>query len=155
MSTKSIKELKSKLIQQISYNTNSQLSDLQKEADDLKKGIAEDSKSSAGDKFETSRERANQSLGQIEIQIQKKKELLNYLKSDDFLSSKDKVEAGCLIHSNKGYLFALANIPSMQIEEHKINIISPSSPLFSALRGKKNKEKINFRMQEIEILAIA
>lgn len=155
MSTKSILELKSELLLQYITSIEVQLDDWQAEIIDIKAGIAEDSKSSAGDKFETSRERATQTLRQLESQIQKKKVQLTNLLEQKSRKAAKKIGTACLVHSNMGYFFIAANTPNIEMDGIKIQVISPGSPFFSAIKDKQVNDQISFRGQEIQILAIA
>lgn len=97
------------LIQRISSQTN----DLKDELHSLDAEIANETKSSAGDKFETSREMMSQSRQGISSRIDVFKEQLYFLNQIQASSSFKKVSSGSLVETNEGYFFfglALGNL---------------------------------------------
>ena len=104
---------------------------------DLTEGLGNDTKSSAGDKHETSRammqleyEKINNQLQEVKMQ----KELLERMHSDAHSST---VIKGSLIKTNKGYLFLSVPLGRINIGNVSVMVLSPLSPLGVKLMGLK------------------
>lgn len=112
-----------------------------------------DTKSSAGDKYETTR-----AMMQIEIEncskrlqdAQKQYQILIEMTLHDNPS----VGLGSLVLTNKGSFFVSVGIGQLAIEDKKYFIISPQSPIAELLMRKKLGESFVFREIKYEILEI-
>lgn len=101
----------------------------------LEEGAESDSKSSAGDKHETSR--AMMQLEQEKISSQLK-ELLSQklvLEKIKAASTGGQVKPGSLVKTDKGYLFLSIALGKLAVDDISIAVISPASPLASKLQG--------------------
>jgi len=104
---------------------------------DLTEGAENDSKSSAGDKHETSRammqleqEKINQQLNDALVQ----KVVLDQI--DPEVNS-SVVETGSLVKTDKGYLFISAALGKVRVDDTDVITISIKSPLAQKLTGLK------------------
>jgi hypothetical protein len=119
------------------------LDELQGELIHLAKDIAEDTKSSAGDKFETSREMANIEREKIFGQVSDYKKSLNFL-SNIRPGDREQVVHGKLIETNKSWIFLAVSIGPVKVADQTVLVISALAPLGEAFMDKKVKEKVNF-----------
>ncbi len=114
-----------------------------------------ESKSSAGDKYETSR-----AMGHLDRDMharmyqQTLEERILIERIDESIIFK-KVALGAFISTSMGDFFLSVSIGQVKIDEKPIMIISPQSPIGVLLMGKIVGDKINFRGKEAEVLAIA
>ncbi|MCB0509175.1 MAG: hypothetical protein KDC82_00335, partial [Bacteroidetes bacterium] len=102
-----------------------------------------DTKSSAGDKYETSRAMMQIEQAQNEQQLSNLislKENLNLIK---FRNAYEKVELGSLILSDADHFFLTQALGSFQIEGQKFHCLSLASPLGQKLHHKKIGEVIS------------
>ncbi|ADY51795.1 hypothetical protein Pedsa_1227 [Pseudopedobacter saltans DSM 12145] len=112
-----------------------------------------DTKSSMGDKYETSREMLQQEINMLERQlaeIQKQKEIFSRIRAD----FTNKVSLGALVSTSLGELFVSASIGEIKIDNYLIKTISINSPLVQKLVGKKINETFFLNGKEHSILNI-
>ena len=113
-----------------------------------------ESKSSAGDKYETSR-----AMGHLDRDMharmyqQTREERILVERIDESIIFK-KGALGAFIITSMGDFFLSVSIGQVKIDEKSIMIISPQSPIGALLMGKIVGDKINFRGKEAEVLEI-
>ena len=98
-----------------------------------------DTKSSMGDKYETSREMLQQEINNLQIQLNE------HLKSQKILININPnphkiVTLGSLVETEKGMFFIAISLGELSFNQEKIFIISAESPLAKAMNGKKTGE---------------
>lgn len=115
--------------------------------------IESDTKSSAGDKYETSREMIQQDLNRYQQQlIQAKKDALILQKTA--LETKDKVALGSLVVTNKANYFIAISLGKQQVDQTDYMIISASSPIGKLLMDNGPGATIKFNNVTQQILAV-
>ena len=95
-----------------------------------------DTKSSMGDKYETSREMLQQEINHLQIQLNE------HLKSQQILKNINPnphkiVTLGSLVETEKGMFFIAISLGELSFNQEKIFVISAESPLAKAMNGKK------------------
>ena len=95
-----------------------------------------DTKSSMGDKYETSREMLQQEINNLQIQLNE------HLKSQQILKNINPnphkiVTLGSLVETEKGMFFVAISLGELSFNQEKIFVISAESPLAKAMNGKK------------------
>lgn len=98
-----------------------------------------DTKSSMGDKYETSREMLQQEINNLQIQLNE------HLKSQKILKNINPnphkiVTLGSLVETEKGKFFIAVSLGEITFSQEKIFVISAESPLAKAMNGKKTGE---------------
>ena len=98
-----------------------------------------DTKSSMGDKYETSREMLQQEINNLQIQLNE------HLKSQQILKNINPnphkvVTLGSLVETEKGKFFIAISLGEITFSQEKIFVISAESPLAKAMNGKKTGE---------------
>jgi hypothetical protein len=110
----------------------------QHQIDELKKGIAEDTKSSAGDKHNTSRSMAQlelEKLGKAYSEVLKQQELMIRLLNQSLFEG--SIRLGDLIDTDKGLIYLGPSLGALEFEGRQIFCLSGKSPLGSSLLSKK------------------
>lgn len=141
---------KQSLFQHISETIAGKIARLQQDIADLQKDIAEDSKSSAGDKFETSREMAQQELGKLSLQLIEQQRLKGLVESQTGENT-ERVQAGSLVRTDKGFFLIGIPIGKIHFREHEITGIGIAAPLGQLLLNKGKNEQVQFNMQSYRI----
>ena len=118
-----------------------ELDSINKEKNNLKK-------SSAGDKFETSRALMQTEYDKIDNQLLILKNQLRAIKSISLSDKKKKVGVGSFIKTNKSFYFISIGLGKQIIDNNAINIISLSSPIGKLLNNKKKGDIIVFNNRE-------
>ena len=95
-----------------------------------------DTKSSMGDKYETSREMLQQEINNLQLQLNEQLKSQQILKNIQTISHKT-VNLGSLVETDKGKFFITVSLGELSFNQEKIFIISAESPLAKAMNGKK------------------
>lgn len=95
-----------------------------------------DTKSSMGDKYETSREMLQQEINNLQIQLNEHLKSLQILKNIQPISHKT-VGLGSFVETEKGKFFIAISLGELSFNQEKIFVISAESPLAKVMNGKK------------------
>ena len=128
--------LKSQIIAQCREILEGKIKALESELHLLALDIAGDTKSSAGDKYETSREMANIEIGKLTDQLLENKNSLGRLLNLKPGSQKT-VQAGSLVKTETALIFIAISLGLLERAGSKVMVISPNAPLAQALLGAK------------------
>lgn len=143
-----------KLIDQISEQLHSQLVELKIDLQELKSEMENDTKSSAGDKFETSREMSAQEFRRLQTQIEYKTELIHQL--NQLPNSKAvSVQYGSLVQLNNQWILLGVGAGKFEIENTVVMCLSIHSPLGIVLVGKQKNDSIHFNNNTFTIQSIS
>ena len=96
-------------------------------------------KSSMGDKYETSREMLQQEINNLQIQLNEHLKSQQILKNINPITHKI-VTLGSLVETEKGMFFIAISLGELSFNQEKIFVISAESPLAKAMNGKKTGE---------------
>ncbi|WP_343636796.1 hypothetical protein [Fluviicola sp.] len=144
---------KKALFEQLSLNISGKIASLQADIADLQQGMTDDSKSSAGDKFETAREMAQQELGKLNVQLSEQ-QLLKSLIDNQSVETVTQVQLGAVVQTNKGLFLVGIPIGNSMFEGKPIIGIGLGAPLGQLLLHKKKSEQVTFNNQPFIIEAI-
>ncbi len=122
---------------------------------DADSSLADDTKSSAGDKYETSREMIQQDINRYQSQLAVANKDLDILNKIDHIQTFDHIGLGSLIQTDLGIYFISISIGLIKIGQDNIFVISPISPIGSVLIGKKVGDIISFNNKEQKIVNIS
>ena len=129
------------------------ISSLQEDVKLIRKSVGEDTKSSAGDKYETSREmmkqEENKAMASLSI-LNSQLKLLNNLT----LQVRDKVELGSLVVTDKGSFFISTALGVLKVGEDKFFAISTDAPIYEVLKGKKAGDLASFNGNSYRIIEV-
>ncbi|RZF62275.1 GreA/GreB family elongation factor [Sphingobacterium corticibacterium] len=115
--------------------------------------IESETKSSAGDKYETSREMIQQDLNRYHTQLlQSKKDWVVLQKMETEI--KEKVEIGAIVVTDKVTYFMAVSLGQQRVEGMNFMVISPSSPIGKLLLGREVGDQIVFNGTKQSITAI-
>jgi|SRR5690606_10893305 len=115
--------------------------------------IESETKSSAGDKYETSREMIQQDLNRYHTQLlQSKKDWVVLQKMETEI--KEKVEIGAIVVTDKVTYFMAVSLGQQRVEGMSFMVISPSSPIGKLLLGREVGDQIVFNGTKQSITAI-
>jgi len=131
------------------------IAEIEKGIQDADQALAEDTKSSAGDKYETSREMLQQDLNRYQQQLviaQQDRGILEKIDADKLLSA---AGVGALIQTETATYFIAISIGMVRLGQETIYVISPQSPIGKALLTKKVGEGFSFNGKHSVITAIA
>lgn len=133
---------------------NKRKTDIVQYLKDLNESLAEESKSSAGDKHEVGRAKVQ---GEIERLSPQLKRVERQIHSVENISDKpiDVVEIGALIETDKALLYLAIDFGVFKTEEGPVMITSLASPLGKKLKGKRKGDTIQIGSLNHSILSIS
>lgn len=132
-------------------------SSIQKVAMDLnqiQQSANEETKSSAGDKYETGR-----AMAQLEIEKLTQQQSIHFQNKEQLLKTNvkaevDKIKLGSLVRMNNQLYFISISLGKIVFENENIFCISSVSPIGNLLIGKKLNNTIDFNGQTLRITNI-
>ena len=133
---------KKKVIEIISNSLNEKIKILEKELKQINYEKNNQTKSSAGDKYETSRSSMQIEYDKLNSNLQNLKINLNKINLIDSYKKYKKVGYGALVKTKSSYYLISVGLGKFIIEGKNIFIISLSSPVGKSLFDKKKEEPI-------------
>lgn len=112
--------------------------------------LVEDTKSSAGDKYETGREMIQQDLNRFQQQLALAHNDLLILERIEHLKINNNVGLGALIQTEKDWYFIAVSIGKI-VGIENLFVISPQSPIGKSFWGKQLGDSISFNKQQLTI----
>jgi len=122
--------------------------------DDADASAQNETKSSAGDKFETTRAMMQREKENNKVKLIKLMELKHQFQSVPKEGTDEKISLGSFIKSSKGVFYISIGLGKIKSEDISFVAVSPEAPLVRNLIGKAKGETITFNNQQIEILDV-
>ncbi|UOQ72095.1 3-oxoacyl-ACP synthase [Hymenobacter cellulosilyticus] len=113
-----------------------------------------ETKSSAGDKYETGRAMAQNERDRNLVQLQQARQLQGELQRIDPTKPCDTVRPGALVHTSLGWFFISISAGKLTAEGTDYFAVSAVAPVAAALSGKRVGEEAVFNGKRITITAI-
>jgi len=146
--------LKEKIIEELSNLLECKISEVEEELNLLTKDKNEITKSSAGDKFETSRATIQSEFDKVSINLIKLKDQLRKIKLISFTSKPQKIGYGTLVKTSNSIYMVSIGYGKLTLGSKDIYMISPLSPIGRKLIDRQEGESISFNSKTEEILGI-
>ncbi|WP_353483647.1 3-oxoacyl-ACP synthase [Haliscomenobacter sp.] len=127
----------------------------QKAMEDIQESANQETKSSAGDKYETSRAMMQQEKDKHADQLDQAKELRRQLELLDPTITPSQIQPGSLVQTNEGQYYLSVSLGKMLLDNQTVFVLSAAAPLGQALLHKRIGDKIVFQNRSIEILEIS
>lgn len=115
----------------------------------------DDTKSSAGDKFETTREMMQQDIARNKNLLFDGQQNLQLLKSLEHMPVSDTVRNGSLVFTSKGIFYVAVSAGQLKLDDQLVFAISAVSPIGQLLIGKKVGDQFSFNNNGYKIEKIA
>lgn len=113
-----------------------------------------ESKSSAGDKHETSKAMMQLEIEKLGTQLKEAEGQLAEFEKINFHKNFQTIEQGSLAETNKGYFLIASSIGKITIDDKIVFVISSKSPLALKLTGSKQKDTVMFNDVSYSIISI-
>lgn len=114
----------------------------------------ENTKSSAGDKYETGRAMMQLERDKAAAHLATSLELQKDLQSINPAQTHPVVSLGSLVRSSQGWFFLSAALGKFSMDGVDYWAISPNSPVGKLLMGRAEGEKVKFNGREFEVLEL-
>jgi transcription elongation GreA/GreB family factor len=155
MSETKLSSLKVALHQACIELLNQKTASLERAIADAQQAASEDTKSSAGDKFETSREMIKREIDKNNAQLRNALEMLQHLQQLNPGSLKEKVSYGSLVETPEGIYYFSVSLGKVMLEGKSYFALSMASPIGQALKDRSAGQEFSFRGRNIRIEGIA
>lgn len=113
-----------------------------------------DTKSSAGDKFETTREMMTQQIETLSKQLSEVETQRHQLLSLVNVTPAVQIQAGSVVYTDAANFYISVSVGAKQWNNEVFVCLSPSSPLGKLLLGKTINSAISFNQKKYRIIAI-
>ncbi|MFT6321410.1 MAG: transcription elongation GreA/GreB family factor [Granulosicoccus sp.] len=147
-------EIKETLLDEVEALIYQKIAVFQKMMDDAQDSANNETKSSAGDKFETGRAMMHMERDKNAQQLSEARKLelfLSQIKSDKMF---DRVAFGSVVQTDFGNYFISIAAGRILVDEKKYFAISPQAPLAKELMQKEKGDMITFNDKPIKILDV-
>lgn len=114
-----------------------------------------ETKSSAGDKYETGREMASQERERNAAQLHQAQQLQAELARINPELSCDTVRPGALVHTTLGWFYLSISAGRLAVAEAEVVAVSAAAPVAVALKGKRAGEEVWFNGKPLRVLAVS
>lgn len=145
---------KKNLFDQIHAQLGDRMTLLLEEIQRLQESKAADTKSSAGDKFETGREMIGQELAKVEASLNQVKSQIQALSYFAELKPNKEVREGSMIQLGEKWFLLSVSLGEVKVGEESVFLLSKESPLGQSLLGKKIGDSVQFMGKPQRILQL-
>jgi len=115
----------------------------------------DDTKSSAGDKFETTREMVSQDIGRTKgLLLDAQQNLQMLISLENIPTDGDAVRNGSLVYTSKGIFYISISAGQIKVDDQLVFAISFASPIGKLMIGKKVGESFSFNQNDYTIQKI-
>lgn len=135
---------KQQLIQACNYYLTNKIHSLNSIIKEVSDSSNAESKSSAGDKHETSKAMMQLEIEKLGTQLKEAELQLAEFEKINFTKKFQGIEQGSLVETNKGYFLIASSIGKIEVDSKTVFVISNKSPLALKLIGSKQKDTVMF-----------
>ncbi len=142
------------IIQTLLSTQRNKQSEYERESAALDQAAALETKSSAGDKYETGREMIAQSRNIIQRNLSEAVANGDALQRMAVAALQDRISFGTLVETSLGWYLLGVGLGELEYHGIRIGTASLASPLGAALKGKRAGDKIPWKGGTLEIFAL-
>lgn len=121
---------------------------------EVREAVAGETKSSAGDKYETAREMMQQEIAQQLAQraeVQKMQEVLARILPD---AVSETVVPGSLVTTDKGLFYLAVSLGKASVDDQTVFLVSAASPVGSLLLGHKAGDVVHWNGGPVRLISV-
>ena len=149
--------IKDQLLSRCEAWVDDRLSHLQTELTSLKQSLQDETKSSVGDKYETTRTMTHLDMEKLSGQLletEKMRQVLSKIRSGR-ANVENGADLGTLVETDQETYFLSISMGNTSVEGKNYVCLSPVSPLGTLLIGKKAGEILRFGSRTLKIMGIS
>jgi transcription elongation GreA/GreB family factor len=120
----------------------------------IQESVLSESKSSAGDKHETSREMIAQEQNRVGKQLEEMQNQLRLLENVSLEASDAFIRKGSLVETTNGMFYLAVGIGKLMVDHMPVFCISMDSPLGKLMVGKKIQNTFTLQDKEIQVISV-
>lgn len=146
--------MKEELLEIAKAKTDLRIQEAQKAIEASQLAANEETKSSAGDKYETGRVMAQNDRNLYARQLSEAQKDMAILNSIDLKKEYTLISTGALTETSIGYFFIATSIGIIPLKNQKVMVTSQDSPMGLILKGKRENDQVDFRNNKINIISV-
>lgn len=150
-----MRKLKEKVIDALERELEERMDLLRQSYNDAIDARNNDTKSSAGDKYETGRAMIQQEIDRMGLRMREIKVLQNELKILPIKEESDTVISGSLVEMDSGIYFLGLSLGKIEVGNTCIYAISTHSPLGKLILNQREGDSVDLNQNKHRILSIA
>lgn len=120
----------------------------------IRESAEDETKSSAGDKYETGREMMQQDINRSQQQLEEAKRLQNQLSQLPLKNNSGVVDEGSLVLTGQGSFYISISAGLINMDGAAYYAVSAASPVAKALKGRKAGDSAEFNGRQYNITAV-
>jgi hypothetical protein len=140
--------------QTVEDKIRSRITDLQFALNDAMEATSDDSKSTAGDKHETSRAMAHLEQEKLGNQYSEAIKLLEVLRRIDPSINTNTIRIGSLVETSMGWFYLSVGLGQIVIDGKTVFCLTPLAPFGQLLLGKKTGDQLEWQGKEVIVLYV-
>lgn len=145
-------DIKKELYQKCIEFSQTQIESIEQAIKSAEQSATDDTKSSAGDKYETGREMMSQEIKRLSGQLQEAKKLIEAINRFTLIEkSNGTIRPGSLVFTDNGNFYISIGIGQIKLEDEVYYAISQASPLALKLIGLKAGTSAGFNNRLYQI----
>lgn len=113
-----------------------------------------DTKSSMGDKYETTREMMQIEINKLQMQLKDAQQMLLAFKTIDAGKKLELVELGACVETDRAIFYLAAAVGKVQHGGQSIMVVSPVSPIGRVMLGKRAGDAFEMQGTKYHVLAV-
>jgi transcription elongation GreA/GreB family factor len=148
-----ISELKSELIRAAQEVVEQRISHIQQSLEAARETANSETKSSSGDKYETTRAMMHLEMEKLTVQLEEAQAALRALRSVPNVEL-NTISQGSIVKTSQGNFFLSISAGRCTIDNEDYFLISPAAPIARQMEGKKTGDEfsLNSRTYKIETI---
>lgn len=143
--------LKQRLLEECKAYVATRIDTARQSMEDAQRSANEESKSSAGDKYETGRAMMQIERDKAAQQLEEALKLKSVLDQLPIERVPDKIGLGSLVITPGKKIFISIGIGRLRVDNEEYLVVAPTSPLGKTLMGLKEKDQTTFQREVITI----
>ena len=147
--------MKEELLKRVKEKVQLRINEARKAIEAAQSAANEETKSSAGDKYETGRAMAQNDRDMYARQLIEAERDMAVLEGINPEVVTKKIGVGSLVESSMGWMWLATSVGQVKMENRNIMVLSPESPIGAAVLGLEIGDKTDFRGNTIKILGIS
>ena len=145
---------KKSIIDRLNEIVSERINESVTEINSINDSKANETKSSAGDKYETGMAMLQMEEQKANVQLAKAKELQKTLSMIYHAEYHNEVQLGSLVETSSGNYFISIGLGKLEVAGKNIFVLSISSPVGLQMKGKKPGDVFQFNGNTIEIIKV-
>ncbi|MBT1688423.1 GreA/GreB family elongation factor [Dawidia soli] len=125
--------------------------DISQALEEVQQSAHEETKSTAGDKYETARAMAQNEMEKLNAQLQENKKLQQILEQIDPRRSTPVIQLGSAVRTTQGNFYIAVSAGVLGQDKEAYFAVSPASPIGTRLMGQKAGDEFQFNQRTYRI----